>query len=95
MITSCSVPARPVIPENASISVPPVPTNGLPEPTFQLGRRDEETGRVAMLEDDQFVFTELPRSAEFQVLDYAQGRYVAKGRRQGVWTAKAPIPLRD
>ena len=33
VITSRSVPARPVTPPSASISVPPVPTKGLPLPS--------------------------------------------------------------
>lgn len=67
--------------------------SGLREPRFELGRFDAESGVVNLLDSTQFDFEELPADASHQVLDYARGRYVAKGRRQGVWAGKTRIGL--
>jgi hypothetical protein len=67
--------------------------NGLPEPVFQVGRYDAKTGRTNVLDSDLFSFSELPKNSNYQVPDYAQGRYAAKGRRQGVWASESKLAL--
>jgi len=65
----------------------------LPEPIFQVGRYDAPSGRTNLLDRGLFEFSELPLDANYQVRDYAQGRYVAKGRRQGVWASESRLAL--
>jgi len=65
----------------------------LPEPIFQVGRYDAPSGRTNLLDRGLFEFSELPPDANYQVRDYAQGRYVAKGRRQGVWASESRLAL--
>jgi hypothetical protein len=67
--------------------------SGLPEPVFQVGRYNAKTGRTNVLDSDLFSFAELPKNSNYQVPDYAQGRYAAKGRRQGVYTSKSKLAL--
>ncbi|RDZ29380.1 hypothetical protein DX914_09945 [Lysobacter silvisoli] len=62
------------------------------EPRFQIGRYDEPRGAVAALPAEQFELTELPQHDGYRI-DYGLGRYAQLGRRQGVWSAKAAIPL--
>ncbi|KAF1007440.1 MAG: hypothetical protein GAK28_01782 [Luteibacter sp.] len=67
--------------------------DNLPEPTFQVGRYDAATHQVNMIGRDQFVFTELPKTSDYQVLQYARGRYADLSRRQGVWVSNDRLPL--
>ena len=64
-----------------------------PEPIFQVGRYNARTGRVDVIDPDNFLFTELPGNSNYQVLQYAQGRYVELGRRQGVWISNDRLPM--
>jgi hypothetical protein len=68
-------------------------SGGLREPRFEVGRYDASTGGVARFGRSQFDLKVLPADVNHQVVDYAGGRYEAKGLRQGVWAAKAPIAL--
>lgn len=63
--------------------------DGLPEPIFELGRRDASTGQTLMMDINNFQFVELPTGASYQV-NYANNKY--KGR-QGVWTSKKKLAL--
>lgn len=64
----------------------------LAEPRFRIGRFDAATATVAPLGEDRFRLTQLPAGDDYCV-DYAQGRYAAAGRRQGVWSSLDRIPL--
>jgi hypothetical protein len=66
---------------------------GLPEPVFQVGRYNAQTARTNVLDSSLFSFSELPHDTNYQVLDYAQGRYAAKGRRQGICASKSKLAL--
>ncbi|MBB5357490.1 hypothetical protein HDE76_000672 [Rhodanobacter sp. ANJX3] len=67
--------------------------NHFPEPIFQVGRYNARTGRVDVNDPDNFLFTELPGESSYQILQYAQGRYVELGRRQGVWVSNDRLPM--
>jgi hypothetical protein len=67
--------------------------SGLAEPGFQVGRYDAKTGRTKVLDRELFTLSELPKTSNYQTPDYAQGRYAAKGGRQGVWASKATLAL--
>ncbi|KRD34371.1 hypothetical protein ASE35_11730 [Lysobacter sp. Root916] len=62
------------------------------EPRFQIGRYDAQRGVLVPLPSSDIVFSELPRGDDSQI-DYMRGRYAQLGRRQGVWSCKAKIPL--
>jgi hypothetical protein len=66
---------------------------GYYEPEFQLGRYDANTGQTTLFDPDSFTFEVLPEEEDYQLLDYGQGRYVGRGRRQGVWAGKEKFPL--
>ncbi|WCM92838.1 hypothetical protein M5C99_21250 [Acidovorax sp. NCPPB 2350] len=65
----------------------------LREPAFEIGRYDASTNTMKLIDRSSFQFTELPLHEDYQV-DYLQGLYSKKGLRQGVWAAKAALPLR-
>lgn len=62
------------------------------EPRFQIGRYDAQRGALVPLPSSDIVLSELPRGDDYQI-DYMRGRYAQLGRRQGVWSCKAKIPL--
>ncbi|CAM3473407.1 hypothetical protein [Paracidovorax anthurii] len=65
----------------------------LQEPVFEIGRYDAAANTTKLIDRSSFQFTELPLHEDYQV-DYLQGLYSKKGLRQGVWAAKAALPLR-
>lgn len=67
--------------------------NHYPEPIFQVGRYNARAGRVDVLDASEFAFTPLPAESDYQLLHYAQGRYVELNRRQGVWIGNDPLPM--
>ena len=65
----------------------------LPEPRFRVGRFNAAAGTVQFLDPQtQFQFCQLQGDDNYEV-NYCGGLYAQKGRRQGVWCAKQPLPM--